>query len=168
MQGVRHDNQEINLYGHGKNITFLWASGLYTGCDAIDHQHQDIYEALRGVSLLLKMPDVKPGYWLGLVSRKMEEYVFTHFKDEEQLMAAVGYPGLQTHKQHHAEFTEAFDKQQIEIMQLTTDAEKQEAAHNLLRFLDEWFGSEVMFYDKDCADFVAQQKLSGCRLHGKG
>ncbi|MBF0460581.1 MAG: hemerythrin domain-containing protein [Magnetococcales bacterium] len=155
MQIEWQKDQEINLYGSGTRKTpFLWTSGLYTGYDAIDRQHQEIYEALMGVSLLLEMPDVNFRYWLGMVGRKMEDYVITHFRDEEQLMAFVGYPDMQAHKIQHLNFIEAFKKHQTHMAQLTTDAERIEESKSLLKFLNDWFDMEVMSHDKDFADFI--------------
>ena len=137
---------------------FLWSEGLQTGNESIDRQHQGIYEALLGVSLLLKLPDVRAGYWLGMVSRRVEEYVLTHFQEEERLMAVSGYPDLQAHRQEHLAFVEAFKGHQARIAQLATEAEKLAETTELLRFLNEWFDAEVMGRDRDFVQFLRNKK----------
>ncbi|MEO5353760.1 MAG: hypothetical protein H7835_11200 [Magnetococcus sp. XQGC-1] len=133
---------------------FLWSEGLQTGDERVDRQHQEIYEALLGVSLLLKMPDVQAGYWLGMVRRRIEEYVLSHFHEEERLMARSGYPDIYAHQLAHRGFVDAFKEQQARIAQLATEAEKLAAAGELLRFLNEWFDEEVMGRDRDFVQFL--------------
>lgn len=150
---------QVSLYrAETKRSPFLWREGLCTGHEAMDLQHQAMYEALLGASLLLKLPEVNVAYWLGMVGRKVEEYVLTHFKEEERLMAVMGYPGLQAHKQRHAEFIELFQEHQARITELKTEAERMESAHQLLHFLNDLFERDLLLYDKYFVDFVNQKK----------
>ncbi len=146
---------QTELYHSNKvRQPFLWSEGLQSGNESVDRQHQEIYEALLGVSLLLKMPDVQAGYWLGMVSRRVEEYVLTHFQEEERLMARSGYPDIYAHHLAHREFVSAFKEHQTRIAQLATEAEKLAEAVELLRFLNEWFDEEVMGRDRDFVQFL--------------
>ncbi|MEO5364411.1 MAG: hypothetical protein H7838_12410 [Magnetococcus sp. DMHC-8] len=150
---------EINLYrSNTRQTLFVWREGLHIGHEPIDRQHQDIYEALLGVSLLLKMPDVNVGYWLGMVSRKVEEYVQTHFQEEERLMAVVGYPDLLAHRRTHQHFVETFQQHKDRIARLTTAEEKLAEAHGLMDLLNGWFDTEVLLHDRDLVDFINNRK----------
>ncbi|MBF0461533.1 MAG: hypothetical protein HQL87_09070 [Magnetococcales bacterium] len=149
----------IELYqSDTKKTAFLWTESLRTGHDTIDRQHQEIYEALLGVSQLLNLPEVHVAYWLGLVQRKMEDYLLTHFQEEERLMVAVGYPDLEKHRLHHLDFIESFQKQKSAVLQLQTDAERLAGANRLLDFLHDWFNVEILSNDKDLAHFIQNKK----------
>lgn len=150
---------QVSLYRvETKRSPFLWREGLCTGHATIDRQHEALYEALLGVSLLLKMPDVNVAYWLDMVGRKIDEYVLTHFKEEERLMAVMSYPGLQAHKLQHTQFIEAFKKYQARITRLETETEQLETAYQLLDFLNDWFEQDVLLQDKDFVNFINQKK----------
>lgn len=157
MQTVRNKKQEINLYGtEAKKVPFLWTEALRMGHDTIDRQHQSLYEAFRGMSQLLEMPDVNIKYWFGMVMRKTEEYALTHFTDEEQLMADLNYPDFHAHKVLHMEIVETLKKHQAIIKQLETEAEKIVEARSLLQFLNEWLDSHILVDDKKLVAFVSR------------
>ena len=148
---------EINLYGSAiKRASFLWTEALRTGHETIDRQHQVLYESFQGITQLLEMPDVNLKYWFGLVLRKTEDYVLTHFADEEKLMTDLRYPNLPLHQRQHQEIVDALQKHQTVIAQLTTDAEKLAEARALLCFLDDWLNDHVLVSDKELVDFICQ------------
>ncbi|MBF0461534.1 MAG: hemerythrin domain-containing protein [Magnetococcales bacterium] len=148
---------EINLYGPAtERVSFLWTESLRTGHDTIDRQHQALYEAFHGITQLLEVPDVNLKYWFGLVLRKTEDYVLTHFADEEKLMTDLSYPNVHVHQLQHQEIVEALKKHQTVITQLKTDAEKRAEARALLRFLEDWLNDHVLVSDKDLVNFICQ------------
>ncbi|MBF0161831.1 MAG: hypothetical protein HQL88_06050 [Magnetococcales bacterium] len=145
--------ESISLYSVAPP-SFLWDEALRTGNATIDQQHESLREALMGISRLLELPDVNVKYWLGLVSRTIDEYVLTHFITEEQLMATEQYPDLPTHKLRHMAFLAAFKAHQAQFARLQNDAEQMAAAKALLAFLNDWFTEEVLSSDKELALFI--------------
>lgn len=157
MEHASSKRQSINLYGpEAKKVPFLWTEALRMGHDTIDRQHQSLYESFQGVSQLLEMPDVNMKYWFGMVIRKTEEYVLTHFADEEQLMADLNYPDFHAHKLLHMEIVETLKKHQAMIKQLKTEEEKMAEARSLLEFLNEWLDSHVLVDDKKLVAFISR------------
>lgn len=157
MQPVTPKSRAINLYGpEVKQGPFLWSETLRTGHSTIDRQHQELYESFQGVSQLLEMPEVNMNYWFSMVIRKTNDYVLTHFTDEENLMSSAGYPDYHKHKLLHLEIIETLKQHQGTIKQLKTDAEKIVEARNLLKFLNEWLNTHVMVDDKAVAEFISR------------
>ena len=145
----------ISLYGPDtKQGAFLWTESLRTGHDTIDRQHQELYDSFRGVTQLLDMPDVNMKYWFGMVMRKTEEYVLTHFTDEEKLMAELRYPDLAQHRLQHQEIVEALKVRQMTFKLLQTEAEKMAEARVLLCFINDWLNDHVLVSDQALVDFI--------------
>ncbi|MEO5364410.1 MAG: hemerythrin domain-containing protein [Magnetococcus sp. DMHC-8] len=148
------------MYGpETRPAPFLWSEELRTGHDAIDRQHQDLYASFRGVSQLLEVPEVNVKYWFGMVMRNTEEYVLTHFADEEQLMAERHYPDHHLHKGLHVEIVATLHKHQAVIKQLTTAAEQIAEARSLLDFLNDWLNTHVMVDDKNFVEFMNRESV---------
>ena len=127
---------------------------MRTGHDLIDAQHQELYEAFKGISQLLDVPGVNMKYWFGMVIRKADDYVVKHFNDEEQLMADVQYTGFAEHKLQHIEIINELQKHQSTIKQLKTADEQIVEARQLLRFMHEWLNQHVLVDDKKLVDFI--------------
>ncbi|MBF0399134.1 MAG: hemerythrin family protein [Magnetococcales bacterium] len=158
MQTAVQRKKEINLYGsESVESSFMWTDALRTGHDDIDRQHQAMYTTFRGVANLLDDPDTHVRYWLGMVVRATEEYVVTHFEDEEQLMATHGYPDYHAHKLLHIKIVEDLKSHQANIKRLTTKAEELTEARNLLRFLGEWLNQHILEED---TKFVALMRTT--------
>ncbi|MEO5340635.1 MAG: hemerythrin domain-containing protein [Magnetococcus sp. MYC-9] len=150
--------KEATLYGpEPGTAVFLWTRSLLTGHDSIDRQHQAIYTTLQGVANLLELPEVHIGYWLGMVVRALEEYVLTHFADEEQLMLDVGYPEYSQHALLHMQLTEDLKKHQAVIKRLTTQAEQFVEARSLLQFLNNWLNEHILEQDVRLVHFIHQK-----------
>ncbi len=158
MQSTGQKSRTISLYGpdpaEAKKGAFLWMDALRTGHDSIDRQHQDLYESFRGISQLLEDPDISMNYWFGMVMRKTDDYVLTHFADEEKLMVSVNYPDVHKHKLQHMEIIETLKRHQTTIKQLKTDGEKVAEARNLLQFLNDWLNTHVLEEDKALVAFI--------------
>ncbi|MBF0162593.1 MAG: hemerythrin family protein [Magnetococcales bacterium] len=154
-----HKKAEITLYGPEptKQPVFLWSDALRTGHDAIDRQHQAMYTTFQGVSSLLEMPEIPVSYWLSMALRATEEYVLTHFADEEQLMAESHYPAWQQHKQLHRQIVEDLQHHHATIKRLTTHEEKHAEAQSLLHFLSAWLNQHILEEDVKLVAFLKGQ-----------
>ena len=93
----------------GKDIMpFEWTEDLETGVALIDGQHKSIFDALN--TLLNAMDEGKGKRVVEEALGFLENYVNTHFHDEEDLMARHNYRGYLAHKAEHAQFRKDFDQ----------------------------------------------------------
>ena len=79
-----------------------WTPALKIGHDVIDSQHIELFSLFdrfvdgcakgRGKESLLEL------------HQSLQGYVENHFRDEEALMANLGYPGLEQQKREHQKF----------------------------------------------------------------
>ena len=75
-----------------------WSERLEIGVPLIDYQHKQFFELADSLT--------KDGDEVHVMRAltELNNYVRDHFRDEEALMAAAKYPGLEEHRQLHHEF----------------------------------------------------------------
>jgi hemerythrin len=72
-----------------------WKDSYRIGNEAIDRQHQDLFELANAMFVATE----KPAQLLGAM--KLFKHVREHFADEEALMKKVAFPGYQAHVESH-------------------------------------------------------------------
>ena len=81
--------------------------------------------------------------------KDMMNYLSKHFKDEEELMRAHGYPDLEAHIKLHKDFvlktTEFLDRYVNERGAIGED---------ILDYLKDWFLNHIIKVDKQYSDFL--------------
>ncbi len=91
-----------------------WTEELATGSSEIDRQHKEIFKRINN---LLEACHVGKGRDQACEMLKfLDEYVVSHFGDEEQYMIKNNYPGYAEHKAKHVEFIKNYIivKKQVE------------------------------------------------------
>ncbi len=83
-------------------MSFEWTEDLATGVALIDEQHEGIFDTLN--TLLNAMDHGKGKKVVEQVLGFLENYVNTHFHDEEDLMVRHNYNGYMSHKAAHTQF----------------------------------------------------------------
>jgi len=75
-----------------------WSSKIEVGLPEIDAQHRQLFE--------LAATFAGDGEQIRVLKSlaMLTEYVKVHLREEEEMMAACRYPGLEAHKRLHAEF----------------------------------------------------------------
>lgn len=79
-----------------------WREDLAIGIEAIDNQHRELIN--RFDALLTACRDGNGGTELLRLISFLDDYVVTHFRDEESLQRKVSYPEYEQHRQQHAGF----------------------------------------------------------------
>ncbi len=83
-----------------------WTEDLATGVDEIDNQHKGLFKRIN--NLLDACNHGKGKEEVKKVICFLEDYVITHFSEEEKHMAKYDYPEGLNHKKQHLEFMENF------------------------------------------------------------
>lgn len=87
-------------------MAIYWSEDLATGVQIIDDQHKELFSR---INALLDACSVGRGKEeVGKVLQFLEEYVASHFSEEETRMQQYGYPGQAYHKSQHDEFRANF------------------------------------------------------------
>lgn len=117
----------------------IWDGSLALGHEDIDRQHERLAGLINRLAVSWDAPDREHVVMQAITD--MYLYANEHFREEEALMAATGYPGLEAHKAMHGAFVNrAHD---------FTDASLADASpfEELLDFLTAWFVGHVSVED---------------------
>ena len=83
-----------------------WTEDLATGVDTIDNQHKELFQRIN--NLLEACTRGKGKEEVKKVIGFLEDYVVTHFSEEEKYMVKFEYPETASHKKQHLEFMDNF------------------------------------------------------------
>ena len=130
---------------------FEWADDMSIDGGPIDADHQHL---VRLVNELHTATSQGRGH--EVVGRILEEliaYTVDHLQREERQMAAVRFPGLEQHKQRHADFIASLDRlqQRYEAGQITVAA-------SLSAVLRDWLSLHIRRSDKELLVFLRQHR----------
>jgi hemerythrin-like metal-binding protein len=95
-------------------MAIQWTEDLTTGSDEIDEQHKEIFRRIN--ALLDACSQGKGKAEVCRVIGFLDDYVVTHFGEEEAYMLKHNYPGYAEHKAKHVEFVKNYIvlKKQVE------------------------------------------------------
>ncbi len=79
-----------------------WTEDLSVGVNSIDNQHQELFSQIN--RLLDACNQGRGKQVIGEVFKFLEDYVVTHFNNEEFYMQKYNYPQYREHKEFHAQF----------------------------------------------------------------
>jgi hemerythrin len=106
MMGFNHRRTGCNV--KEINMAILWTDDLATGVTKIDDQHKELFSRIN--RLLDACNQGRGKKEIDGVLRFLEDYVETHFSEEEKYMMQYGFPGYAGHKSQHLEFIEKFSE----------------------------------------------------------
>lgn len=121
----------------------LWKADYSVGIKKIDNQHQELF---RRFGLLMDaMSDNDSQQQLPELIKFLNDYVITHFRDEEAMMAKLGAPELEHHKAIHEDFID-------DLKMFNNDFQEEGAsltvANNLLFRLSDWLINHILHEDQ--------------------
>jgi len=83
------------------------------------------------------------------ILKELKDYAIYHFKDEEKIMSAAGYKGLEEHKKLHKQFEMQIDK--------FSQKQKYDDAFDLYDYAAEWLINHILNTDQKYSDWVKEQ-----------
>lgn len=135
-----------------------WSKGLLTGVESIDRQHKELFDRINAI---LENSKSKGREATQRAISFLEDYVVSHFRDEENSMNKYGYPGYLAHKKEHEDFIKNFSELKKKIgnsisqfngeLLMTIDTEK---------VLGSWWVNHINKADKAMAAFLKKHKAT--------
>lgn len=87
-------------------MAILWTEDLATGVNRIDEQHRELF---RRINILFDACNQGKGKGeIDGVVKFLEDYVETHFSEEEKYMKQYSFSAYSHHKARHLEFIQKF------------------------------------------------------------
>lgn len=126
-----------------------WRESLAIGVDAIDNQHKELL--LRFDKLLNACQAGKGIEELKTLMAFLEEYVITHFSDEEGLQRLHRYPEYEAHHAEHLYFIAQLKKLKTETDEEGVSTHHVIEANNMLL---KWLLNHISKVDKKLGAFI--------------
>jgi hemerythrin len=127
-----------------------WSESLTLGIPLIDEQHKQLFD----VAASLRAEGNQLGVMRALAV--LNDHVTSHFSDEEALMNACRYPGLEAHCRLHAHFRDALTDLLKRARKMTLDG----VAKEVSELIDGCLSEHMMEADRAYAPHVARMRSS--------
>jgi len=127
--------------------SFKWKDGFNIGIAEIDEQHRSFLECLNDCNA--QISSGKRGSIDRSLIDRLSAYAAMHFRFEESLMEAEGYPEIAQQRTMHKYF-------EAQVAELEASLSKQggRSLESVLAFLRDWFLNHVIEQDKKFASYV--------------
>jgi hemerythrin len=118
--------------------TVTWSENFSVGVRELDQQHQQLIKLLN--RLISAQGTISThSETISDILMEMTRYAQTHFKAEERLMKAYGYPGLEEQKKQHRNFR----RKTVDFSTATTLGIDQ-IPEALLEYLADWLTHHIL------------------------
>lgn len=128
--------------------TITWDDALVIDGSQIDFQHRQLVEAMGDLEDALQARDAAR---IANAMPFLRLYAKDHFADEERVLALIGWPTLDEHRQLHQGFSRRLDD-----LESTVSRGEHAAGAELLRFLARWLVGHIRGSDREFAAEVRQ------------
>ena len=129
-----------------------WKEDYSVKIAQIDQQHKKLIDLINQLDDAMSQGKAKDV--LGKILNDLVTYCANHFKLEEQLMQANGYPDFAEHKDKH-------DKMTAKVLSLKKEVAggKRLISLDVMKFLEQWLDKHILGTDKKYGPFPECQ---GC------
>jgi len=117
-----------------------WSESYSVGVQKLDAQHKVLIRIINQLE-----EERRTGGLIVSVFAELRRYVREHFRDEEQMMADAGYPGLEAHREGHRQFEEWLTS--IEMVYNSGGASTYYIAESVHDFLKDWLITHILAAD---------------------
>lgn len=134
-------------------MALLWDKSWSIGVDKIDNQHKELI--IRINKLVTAMKEGKGKVEVLNSLDFLEEYVITHFNDEEKIQKENNYPKYETQHKDHEKFKEV-----LKELRKTFETTGVSALFviNVQQNMSNWCRKHIIELDKDLGDFLMKGK----------
>lgn len=137
--------------GHWPPLEYAeWSGRFELGIPLIDEQHRQFYDL--AASFNGEGNEVRVLKTLAILS----DYIRTHLRDEEALMAAAHYPGLEVHRRLHADLRHMLTVLLGRARKMSLD----EIATEVKYLVNGWFSQHIVTADQEFAPYAARGQKS--------
>jgi len=130
-----------------------WSPAFSVKVKKFDDQHKKLIDLLNQLHDAMKAG--QGNAMLGVVLQSLITYTATHFKEEEQVMQANGYPDLPQHKLEHEKLVK-----QVLDLQKKFQSGGSVLTLTVMSFLKDWLTSHIQGVDKKYGVFLNAKGIS--------
>jgi hemerythrin-like metal-binding protein len=131
-----------------------WTEHLSVGIDIIDNQHKELFNRINSLVEAIKQHICK--HKISGVIQFLEDYVHTHFDEEERYMLRYEYPGYQFHKAQHEHFKNELSALKLELIKIEGGAKpgSYDLSMTTNQVVVDWILDHIVKVDKQLGKFL--------------
>jgi hemerythrin len=118
------------------------------GLDLAENEHSRIIGLMQQASQAFRRH--APASEVNAILLSLSGDALSHFREEEKLMGALGYPCMETHKREH-------EQMEAQIRGLLDVGSKHEALQSAVSVLDLWLDAHLRITDEEFFDFMRRK-----------
>lgn len=160
--GIRYDDEGFKLmkveapmrgiaFPPTMENAFLWDPKYSVGHPVLDEQHREFLVLCQKASAAADFDSRSGRLAFHSLLNDLAVYAETHFRTEEKILAAQGYPGLDVQIEQHSEYLERL----TELLIAATDGTLDIAG--MQRFLASWWKGHILNSDTQFALFLRER-----------
>ena len=130
-----------------------WTSDLAVDGGTIDEQHKELFRRIGKLVSAIKSKTCK--YEIGPTTAFLEEYIFVHFRYEQEMMREAGYPEYEAHKAIHDKFISDFKELKKSLEGVTSNYTKSVYTNQIVV---DWILEHIKEMDKSFGKFLSSGK----------
>jgi len=130
-----------------------WDDNLLTGFDEVDLQHKKLVSIINDVHIAMNAPAATYAAGMAKACKRLTEYTYYHFDEEEKFMRLNDYPQIESHRKEHQAFIEEVNKQIKTLSHANPDD-----GYLFYRFLGKWLLNHIAKSDQAWASFISTKK----------
>jgi len=136
-------------------LSIQWRENLNLGIELIDDQHKELFS--RTNELLNACNTGKGKEEVGRLIKYLEDYVVTHFNDEEGLQLKLNYPKYKEHKILHDNFI-----QEVRVLKekFNSDGSTLTLTIEINKKVIDWLINHIGKMDREFGNFIKVQKAT--------
>jgi len=127
------------------------------GDPLVDSEHRYLTELIN--NLHAQYEEGKEAFDLNVVFTHLTKYIRVHFRNEEALMQAIGYPQLREHRQLHEKLVQQFVELGEEYLDGSDSAED-----DMFAFLKEWWMGHIGVTDPTMTPYLGKERPDGLEV----
>ena len=129
-----------------------WEDKFSVGISIIDEQHKKLIESINKVRMV-EMSSNSPKDVLAILDQ-MTEYILKHFETEEHYMKEFDFPGFQSHRNEHIDFTNTTIDYKIRAV-----GGDYKIINEIIEYLMEWIVNHIQVTDRQYIDCFKKNGL---------
>lgn len=139
---------------------FAFTNNYLTGIELVDEEHKILFSIISDINNLIHEELLHDKYdEIMRILIHLKDYTEVHFRDEEEYMKKINYPGLDAQQRAHTAFVERLVE--IDLSELDNmDDNQQEYLEELINFLLAWLCNHILKVDKKIGEFVKDMEQS--------
>ncbi len=137
-------------------MAIVWTPELATSVEEIDNQHKELFQRIN--NLLDACNQGRGKAEVQHVITFLEDYVISHFSEEERYMEKHSYPDIGIHKAQHKEFMENFARLK---RQFETDGPGVHVVISTNQTVVDWLRTHILKLDKALGAFLKTRLSQG-------